>query len=163
MYRQQDRKPGQKPRKQIKKRQRARTPHLVQLLDAHFDKPFCKLEAEGVDIKGLKLAYTQDSRCRQCRVGYLRDEYCDQCHLLTRHIVTVCGSYACRMRRVGVNGSLHPSLMNLGMHTEDEVVDPKEDTFLRQDWLENRDDDVTALPSLPNYFEPNCLEHIEDF
>lgn len=110
VYKGQDLKPGQKPRKALKKRVRS---------DAvggggAFGGSLKRLSEAGVELTGLKVAYVAESVCGQCRVLYAHEEYCEMCHLLTRRQRTVCRNYACRMKRVGVEGSLHPSLRGVG-------------------------------------------------
>lgn len=150
VYNSQDVKAGQKPRKAIKKRRRAPA------------QP-CHLEQSGVDMRGLKVSYVNEPGCEECRVRYSQDEYCEPCHSLTRKFFTVCLSYACRMKRFGVNGSLHPSLEGVldhestkrdfefhGLSDIDTAMDSVDDAEL----LSSIDvDHVSNLPAISLQFE----------
>lgn len=159
VYKGQDLKPGQKPKKAIKKRERLKKhSHPIDLvtsqLQNRFQTPFSKLRESGVQLQGLKVTHVQEPGCKDCRVLFSHEEYCAPCHMLTRTVRKVCRSYSCRMKRVGVNGNLHPSLQG-GFH-EDLQLDLSFDVTRDDGLMKGLDEgQLSGLPSIPLEFDFN--------
>lgn len=68
---------------------------------------------EGVDPKGLKVKWEPYPPCKYCKVVSLRAEYCLAKHTLIKTGRFACLNYGCRIRRAGLSGELHPSLVGV--------------------------------------------------
>lgn len=118
IYDGQDLTPSQKAKKDIvKARKRKRVAAVAQL---HTGGAVSQLVAAGIDVTGLRVAWSGPAPCASCKVVQLDGEYCPLHHTLYKKARTVCLSYSCRMRKYGVSGELEAHLVGIGRTALDE-------------------------------------------
>lgn len=118
VYTGQDLTASQKAKKALVKARKRR--RVAAAADAHAGGAIGQLVAAGIDVAGLSVAWASAPPCARCKVVELKAEYCPCAHTLYKEARTVCASYLCRLRRSGVSGELHPSLVGVGVAPLDE-------------------------------------------
>lgn len=147
IYNGQDLTPSQKVKKDIvKARKRKRVAAVAQFHDGG---AVSQLIKAGVDVTNLRTLWRQSPPCSMCKVVQLNGEYCPSNHTLYKTARTVCRSFACRLRRHGVNGELDPNLVGVGVTPLHEEVCEFENLILEL----NESREVT--PSLPTVDVPD--------
>lgn len=152
IYTGQDLTPTQKVKKAlVKARKRQRVAAAAELQTGG---AVSQLIAAGIDVTGLTVTWSGPPPCFACKVVEFRGEYCPCNHTLYKRARTVCQSYACRMKRFGVNGELDPNLVGIGTTALDDEL--SEFDTLKSNVTE-AEEAASLMPSLlvaPDYTLP---------
>lgn len=157
VYTGQDLTPHQKAKKEVVKARKRRRCQAVADLQA--GGAINQLVAAGVDVSGLNVKWMGCPPCSACKVVEIRGEYCPCTHTFYKRARTVCQSYACRMRRFGVNGELDPNFLGVAFPELDDAVSEFDTLMKCLGELERASDPVCRpdgtdgdLPIIPSDF-----------